>query len=85
MAEEQVFDSRSRSGSTRNSWRGDENVSPSRAQRPADIHVADLAGHFLEQGSWAHLKLPAIAEKEECIEIGPGRYHIRKVGDLRPL
>jgi hypothetical protein len=47
--------------------------------------VADLAGHFLEQGSWAHLKLPAIAEKEECIEIGPGRYHIRKVGDLRPL
>jgi hypothetical protein len=45
------------------------------------VHVGDLAGHFLEQGGWSHLNLPAIAEKEERIEIGPGRYHIRKVGD----
>ncbi|SRR5713101_3907915 len=46
------------------------------------LHVGDLAGHFLEQGGWAHLNLPAIAETEERIEIGPGRYHMRKVGDL---
>jgi predicted phage terminase large subunit-like protein len=46
------------------------------------LHVGDLAGHFLEQGGWAHLNLPAIAEKQERIEIGPGRYHVRKVGDL---
>jgi predicted phage terminase large subunit-like protein len=46
------------------------------------LHVGDLAGHFLEQGGWSHLNLPAIAEKVERIEIGPGRYHIRKIGDL---
>jgi predicted phage terminase large subunit-like protein len=46
------------------------------------LHVGDLAGHFLEQGGWAHLNLPSIAEQEERIGIGPGRHHVRKVGDL---
>jgi len=46
------------------------------------LHVGDLAGHFLEQGGWTQLNLPAVAEKEERIEIGLQRYHIRKVGDL---
>jgi hypothetical protein len=46
------------------------------------LHVGDLAGHFLKHGGWAHLNLPAIAEVEERIEIGPNRYHIRKVGEL---
>ena len=46
------------------------------------LHVGDLAGHFLTQGGCQHLNLPAIAEVEETIEIGPERYHVRKVGDL---
>jgi predicted phage terminase large subunit-like protein len=46
------------------------------------LHVDDLAGHLLEQGDWTHLNLPAIAEVEERIQIGPGRYHPRRVGDL---
>jgi hypothetical protein len=40
------------------------------------------AGHLLDLGGWQHLNLPAIAEIEEKIEIAPGRYHTRKVGDL---
>ena len=31
---------------------------------------------------WPALILPAIAEKEERIPIGPGRYHLRRAGDL---
>jgi hypothetical protein len=46
------------------------------------LHVGDLAGHLLAQRGWDHLNLPASAAKEERIEIGPGRYHTRKVGDL---
>jgi predicted phage terminase large subunit-like protein len=46
------------------------------------LHVGDLAGHFLDQGGWRHLNLPAIAEVEERVAIGPGRYHTRKVDEL---
>jgi predicted phage terminase large subunit-like protein len=46
------------------------------------LHVGDLAGHLLEGGEWRHLNLPAIAEIEQSIEIGPGRFHTRKIGDL---
>jgi predicted phage terminase large subunit-like protein len=46
------------------------------------LHVGDLVGHFLAQGGCEHLNLPAIAEVEETIEIGPERYHVRQVGDL---
>jgi predicted phage terminase large subunit-like protein len=46
------------------------------------LHVGDLAGHLLEQGGWKHLNLPAIAEIEQRVEIGPGTFHTRKVGDL---
>jgi predicted phage terminase large subunit-like protein len=46
------------------------------------LHVGDLAGHLLDLGGWQHLNLPAIAEIEEKVEIAPGRYHTRKVGDL---
>jgi predicted phage terminase large subunit-like protein len=45
-------------------------------------HVGDVAGHLLDLGGWHHLNLPAIAEVEERIEIAPGRYHTRKVGEL---
>jgi predicted phage terminase large subunit-like protein len=46
------------------------------------LHVGDLAGHFLEQGGCEHLNLPAVAEVEQTIEIGPQRYRVRKVGDV---
>ena len=46
------------------------------------LHVGDLAGHLLDLGGWQHLNLPAIAEIDEKIEIAPGRYHTRKVGEL---
>jgi hypothetical protein len=36
----------------------------------------------IEQGGWDHLNLPAIAEAEERIQIGPGRFYLRKVGEL---
>ena len=36
----------------------------------------DLVGHLLEQDGWTHLNLPAIAETEHQIPIGPGRFGI---------
>jgi predicted phage terminase large subunit-like protein len=45
------------------------------------LHEDDLPAYFLEKG-YAHLNLPAIAEKEEPVPIGKGRTHRRKVGDL---
>src|ERR1700687_5876274 len=46
------------------------------------LHVDDLVGHVLQRGTWAHLNLPAIAEKDEEIPIGRGRFHMRKIGDV---
>jgi predicted phage terminase large subunit-like protein len=46
------------------------------------LHVDDLAGHLLEQGGWEHLNLPAIAETEHRVPLGPGRFHLRQAGDL---
>lgn len=46
------------------------------------LHMDDLAGHLLESGDWRHLNLPAIAEDDEDIAIGPGLFHRRKAGDL---
>ncbi len=46
------------------------------------LHEGDLAGHLLKHGGWRHLCMPAVAEAEERIEIGPGRYHTRHVGDV---
>jgi len=46
------------------------------------LHQGDLVGHLLEEQGWRHLNLPAIAELEQQIEIGPGRFHIRRVGEL---
>jgi hypothetical protein len=39
-----------------------------------------LAGRLLEKGGWPHLKIPAIAEQDEHIPIGPGRIYRRKAG-----
>lgn len=45
------------------------------------LHMNDLAGHVDELDDWTVLRLPAIAEEDEWIPIGPGRKHHRKVGE----
>jgi predicted phage terminase large subunit-like protein len=46
------------------------------------LHMDDLVGHLLEQEGWTHLNLPATAESEHCVPIGPGRFHVRRGGDV---
>ncbi len=47
------------------------------------LHPDDLIGTLLCSAEpWTVLNLPAIAEKDEYIPIGPGRWHRRQVGDL---
>jgi hypothetical protein len=45
------------------------------------LHEDDLPAYLLEKG-YEHLNLPAIAEKEERLQVGPGKFHVRVVGDL---
>jgi predicted phage terminase large subunit-like protein len=49
------------------------------AQRTA---VDDLPGFLLDRGGYTHLNLPAIAQSDENIEIGPNRYKYRSKGEL---
>src|SRR5215217_7316050 len=42
------------------------------------LHVDDLVGRLLEQGGWNHLDLPAIAEVDEAIPLGPAREYVRR-------
>jgi predicted phage terminase large subunit-like protein len=46
------------------------------------LHVDDLVGHLLEQGGWTVVSLPAIAEVEQVVPLGPDRYHHREVGEV---
>jgi predicted phage terminase large subunit-like protein len=47
------------------------------------LDADDLVGRLLQSGEpWTILKIPAIAEREERIQIGPNRYHIRRPGDV---
>lgn len=46
------------------------------------LHQEDPAGYVLEHEDWVHVNLPATAERDEKILIGPNQYHIRKEGDL---
>ena len=46
------------------------------------LHPNDLVGHLLEQEGWTHLNLPAIADDISIVQLGPGRWHRRSVGDL---
>jgi predicted phage terminase large subunit-like protein len=46
------------------------------------LHIDDLVGHLLEQDGWTHLNLPAIAEAEHSVPLGPGRFHLRRPGDV---
>jgi hypothetical protein len=46
------------------------------------LHEDDLAGHLLRQGEWAHLDMPSIALEDEVIDLGPGKTHQRRAGDV---
>ena len=46
------------------------------------LHEDDLAGKLLRDGGWRHLDLPAIAEEDEEITIGPGIVHHRRKGEV---
>lgn len=46
------------------------------------LHEEDLAGHLLEQGGWEHLSLPAIADQQERVSIGPDRFFERLPGSV---
>lgn len=50
------------------------------------LHEDDLAGKLLREGGWHHLDLPAIADEDQEIAIGPGAVHRRLRGDaLHPM
>ena len=46
------------------------------------LHEDDLAGYLLQSGDWHHLNLPAIAEEDQSIALGPEHTHDRKRGDV---
>jgi predicted phage terminase large subunit-like protein len=46
------------------------------------LHDDDLSGALLRSPEWVHLKLPAIAETEDKIRIGPDKFHVRRVDDI---
>jgi predicted phage terminase large subunit-like protein len=46
------------------------------------LHEEDLPGQLLRNGSWQHLNLPAIAEEDQEIPIGPDTIHHRKKGEV---
>lgn len=47
------------------------------------LHLEDPVGHVLaKEEGWAHLNLPAVAEFDQNIPVGPDRFYRRKVGEL---
>ena len=46
------------------------------------LHVDDLAGHLIEQGGWTVLEIPAIAENDTVYQLGNGKTHTYKAGEL---
>lgn len=46
------------------------------------LHEDDLAGHLLRDGGWTQLCMPAIATEDATYDLGDGRTHHRKVGEL---
>jgi hypothetical protein len=46
------------------------------------LHIEDLAGHVLQKEPWVHLNLPAIADNEHRIAIGPGLFHTMYPGEV---
>jgi predicted phage terminase large subunit-like protein len=47
------------------------------------VNMQDLSGYLIDSaGDWTVLNLAAIAEADECIPIGGGRFHFRREGDV---
>jgi hypothetical protein len=46
------------------------------------LHEDDLAGHLLRHGGWDHLDMPAIALEDQIVELGHGKTHLRRIGDV---
>ena len=47
------------------------------------LHDDDLTGYLLRSSdNWVCLNLPAIADVDERIEIAPGKFHIRRQGEI---
>ena len=46
------------------------------------LHMDDLVGRVMDRSDWVHLNLPAIAEADEMLQIGPKTSHFRRVGEL---
>jgi predicted phage terminase large subunit-like protein len=46
------------------------------------LHEEDLAGKLVSEGGWKHLNLPAIAEEQQRVQIGPRKYIVRNEGDI---
>jgi hypothetical protein len=47
------------------------------------VHMNDLSGFLMETPEhWEVLSLPAIAEADECIQIGDDTYHYRREGQV---
>ena len=45
------------------------------------LHEDDLPGRLLTEGGWHHLDLPAIAQEDQEIPIGPDAVHRRRKGE----
>jgi len=46
------------------------------------LHIDDLFGYVQEKEPWVYLRLPAIAETEEQIPLGPNEIYTRQRGEL---
>lgn len=46
------------------------------------LHEEDLTGNLLNDGGWFHLELPAIAQEDQKIAIGPDAFHHFEKGAL---
>jgi predicted phage terminase large subunit-like protein len=46
------------------------------------LHVEDLAGYVTQKEPWVQLRLPAIAEVEQTVALGPDENYTRKVGEV---
>lgn len=46
------------------------------------LHEEDLSGVLLQNRQWLHLNLPAIAEADHGVLLGPKLWHIRRAGDV---
>jgi predicted phage terminase large subunit-like protein len=46
------------------------------------LHVEDLAGYVTQKEPWVQLRLPALAEVEQTVALGPEEHYTRKVGEV---